>query len=205
MPGVGFTTWWPKQCDTKFVVKNIAGRKIVRVFGVNIPPDGYYDLMNIPVVSEADIRHALLKGDLYKKIMTKEIIVIESNIDLIQFDECQKEFLENAGITIGLSAGTDGYATTDYIFRQNVPLIGVINGSNRIFTILPTEKFLNGNFNGNEFRIIIDHNGRRLIQNIDYLISESSGLGTGYDTIRLISFTPKGKSKLISDYVIERD
>ena len=205
MPAVGFDTWFPLKCDLKFTIKNItkeSGKgKAVRVFGVNLYPDAEYNLMNIPVVSEADILHSLQKGTLMNKICTDEIRVVDSDINLISFNQCQKEFLMNAGISKGISVDGDGYATTNYLFRFNVQLLGVVNGSNRIFTIPFGEKFLNGDFDGNEFRIVIDHNGRRLIQNIDYLIIDS---GSGYDTIELISFTPRTNSKLIADYVIER-
>ena len=203
MPGVGFETWWPKRCPTIFVVTNITKSKMVRVFQHPIAPGTYRDLMAIPVVSEADIRHSLLKGELYMKILCDEIRVVDSNIDLLQFDECQKEFLQAAGITNGLEVHTDGYGV-NYLFRQNVPLIGVKNGANKIFIVPPPDKFLNGTFDGNEFRIIIDHNGRRLIQNIDYVISESGGPGTGFDTVEFIGFVPNKCSKLIADYMVER-
>jgi hypothetical protein len=209
MPGVGFNTWFPLKCDLKFVIKNITkdkGKgKTVRVFGVPIRPNEFYNLMNIPIVSEADILHSLQKGTLLNKICTDEVRVTDSDINLLSFNECQKEFLMNAGIEKGVDPGSDGYASVNYLFRQNVRLLGVTNGSNRIFTIPFGEKFINGNLDDNEFRIIIDHNGRRIIQNIDYVISESEGPGTGFDTIRLISFTPRSKSKLIADYVVHRD
>ena len=208
MPGVGFNTWFPLKCDVKFVIKNItkeSGKgKTVRVFGVPIRPNEFYNLMNIPVVSEADILHSLQKGTLQNKICTNEIRVTDSDINLISFNECQKEFLMNAGVEIGVEPGGDGYATTNYLFRQNVRLLGVVNGSNRVFTTPGGEKFINGELDDNEFRIIIDHNGRRLIQNTDYIISESGGPGSGFDTIELIAFTPRCKSKLIADYVVHR-
>lgn len=53
------------------------------------------------------------------------------------------------------------------------------------------------------------HNGRRLKQASDdtpitgeYFMSESGGPGTGYDTINLISFTPRPTSVLFADYIV---
>lgn len=209
---VGFNTFFNGICDVKFIVQNITRRsggvgKFVRIFGVNIPPEGAYNLMGIPVVSEADILHSLQKGTLFNKIITDEIRVVDSDINLISFNECQKSFLINAGVPRDTTegGGGDGYTTVDYIFRQNVQLVGVLNGSNRSFIIPNGEKFINGTLDEDEFRIIIDHNGRRLVENIDYVISESGGAGTGFDTIELISFTPRSKSKLIADYVVPRN
>lgn len=206
MPAVGFETWYQKECPTVFRVKNIAeGGKRIRIFKYPIKNGMVRDLMEIPYVSEADIRHSLLKGELYIKIVSKEIIVTESNIDLLQFDPCHRQFLINAGITTGLDAAFDGYATADvpYLWRNGIELIGPKNNSNRTFTVPGGDKFLEGMYEGNQFHIIIEHNGRRLIQNTDFVISESGGIGTGYDTITMISFVPSQKSKLIADYVVE--
>jgi hypothetical protein len=202
MPPVGFETWFPKQCPTSFVVKNIApGNKRVHVFHYPIANGMERDLMAIPYVSEADIRHSLLKGELYTKLLCRDIRVTESNIDLIQFDACHKNFLQQAGITIGLDCGGSG-SNVRYLFRQNVPLIGPLNNANRVFMVPYQEKFLNNNFDGNDFRIIVEHNGRRLIENVDYTVLESTP-GSGYDLIRMDSFVPNTRSHLIADYVIE--
>lgn len=209
MTKVGFNTWFEKQCDTVFRVKNITqlsgGKgKTVRIFGVPIKAGRTYDLMSIPEVSEADIRHSLLKGTLMMKIITDEITVTESNINLVQFDECQKSFLQGAGITEGLDPGSDGYGGVNYLWRQEVSLIGPKNGANKVFIIPPPDKFIEGDYDDNEFHIRVEHNGRLLLKFIDYIISESGGFGTGYDTIELISLVPSAKSKLVADYVVER-
>ena len=202
MPGVGFNTWWPKQCDTVFKVRNIcANGKTVRIFNYPIPVGLVRDLMEIPEVSEADIRHSLLKGTLMIKIITEEIEVVESNIDLIQFDQCQKSFLSNAGVTSGLEASSTGTGV-NYLWKEGAELIGIKNGANRIFTL--PDQFLEGTFEDNEFHINVFHNGRRLIRFVDYLAIESGGTGTGFDTVKIISFAPDVKSKLVANYVIER-
>lgn len=205
MPAVGFETWYQKQCPTVFRVKNIAPNgKRIRIFKYPIKNGMDRDLMEIPYVSEADIRHSLLKGELFIKIVSKEIIVVESNIDLLQFDPCHKKFLEDAGIKIGLEVETDGYVVgaVPYLWRQEVQLIGAKNNSNRAFMTPFGDKFIEGEYEDNEFHIIVEHNGRRLIQNCDFIISESGGIGTGYDTITFISFVPNPRSEIVADYAI---
>lgn len=99
----GFRTWWPKTVNTKFVVKNIApNRKRIKIFNYPIVNGGTRDLLSIPEVSEGVIRHSLLKGELLNKIRTKEATILFSNINLLQFDPTQKQFLQNAGVTEGL-------------------------------------------------------------------------------------------------------
>lgn len=199
MPAVGFETWFPKKCPTVFVVKNIAPEgKRIKIFTFPIGNGKERDLMDIDFVSEADIRHSLLKGELMTKLRAKEAIVTKSNIDLLQFDECQKAFLESVGIMEGLEVAGSG--DIPYLFRQGVMLIGVQDGSNRVFTT--PEKFIEGTLGNNEFRILIKHNGRDLVKDIDYTLSESGGVGTGFDTI-ILNFSPKKRSVLRADYVIE--
>ncbi len=201
MGNVGHNTWFPKQCPTVFVVKNIAAnKKRVRIFQQPILFGETRDLMETDWVSEADIRHSLLKGSLNVKLRAQEIIVVDSNIDLLQFDPCHKEFLESVGITEGLEV-TTGTATIPFLFKQGIELIGTKDGSNRVFTT--PDDFINGIFGSNEFRILLRHNGRVLVLGIDYTVSESGGAGTGFDTITFTSFKPKAKSELFADYVTE--
>lgn len=200
MPAVGFETWFPKQCPTVFVVKNIAPEgKRIKIFTFPIANGMERDLMSIDFVSEADIRHSLLKGELLTKLRSKEAIVTQSNINLLQFDDCQKAFLQSVGIMDGLEvAGVP--AVLPFAFKQGVSLIGTLDGSNRVFTT--PENFLNGTFGNNVFRILIKHNGRDLVEGIDYFVSESGGAGTGYDTI-VLCFSPTVDSILVADYVVE--
>ena len=195
MPGVGFETFFPKQVDTKFVVRNITEgtrqEKTIHIFQYPIPAGRERDLMDIPVVSEADIRHSLLKGELRIKALCGEIKVIASNIDLIQFDPEQRAFLESICITDGLTecpCDADGYAAAlPYAWR--------------IFTT--PDIFINGTLFGNEFHILLRHNGRVLVDGKDYILSESGGAGTGYDTIIFTAFSPRPRSQLFADYVID--
>lgn len=199
MPAVGFETWFPKKCPTEFVVKNIApGGKRIRIFTFPIANGMERDLLEIDFVSEADIRHSLLKGELMTKLRSGEAIVTRSNIDLLQFDECQKAFLQSVGIMEGLEV-TSVPTVLPFAFKQGVKLLGAKDNTNRVFST--PEKFINGTFGNNDFRILVKHNGRDLVEGTDYLVAESGGAGTGYDTIVLF-FSPKPRSVLVADYVI---
>ncbi len=75
-------------------------------------------------------------------------------------------------------------------------LSGVQNSINRVFT---TPDF----FLATHFEVF--HNGRRLTELVgtagDYTLSESGGVGTGFDTVTFISFKPKPNSVLRANYV----
>jgi len=196
-----FHTWFPKAPSTCFVVKNIApfGKRI-KIFNYPIVNGGTRDLLDIPEISEATIRHSLLKGELRQKALSREIEVVCSDIDLLQFNDEHKGFLESIGIMDGLEVEVSVSADVPYLFKQGVELIGAKNGSNRTFTT--PEPFINGAFQDNEFHIIVHHNGRTLINGCDYVVSESGGPGTGFDTLTFITFTPNSRSELYADYVI---
>jgi len=184
-------------CPTVFIVRNIS-RKTLSIFTYPVSIQQTRDLMAIPFVSEADIRNSLLKGELFVKAKAGEIIVVNSNIDLLQFDDCQRDFLESIGITKGISV-TDG--DLPFAFKQNINLIGPTDGVNRTF--FTPDVFINGPEPvDNSFKLQLDHNGRHLIEGIDYVVGESGGPGTGFDTVNLISLTPTSTSKLTCNYTI---
>jgi hypothetical protein len=187
-----------------FVVRNITPdrHKTIKIFNYPINFNQTRDLLQIPGISEADIRASLLKGELNHKLRAKDIIVECSDIDLLQFNDDQKLFLQEAGIIKGLEV-TGVPTAIPFLLKQNIQMIGIVNGVNRIFSIPPPDKFINGAFSGNIFKIQVFHNGRELDETIDYLISESGGAGTGYDTIILVSFAPRANSKMYCDYVIK--
>lgn len=186
------------QC---FIVHNIAfDKKTIKIFNYPILWNTSRDLLGIPGVSESDIRASLLKGEIKHKILAKEIYVICSDIDLLQFNDEQKKFLQDAGITNGLEV-TTAPGNLNYAWRQEIDLIGVKNGTNRTF--FTPEKFINGLYYGNNFHIDVSHNGKRLFEGIDYRVAESSGAGTGYDMIVFIAFTPISRSVLKSNYVVK--
>lgn len=200
MPDNSFATY--SQNPNCFVVQNITTEpKVVMIFNYPINPGATRDLMAIPGVSEGDIRVSLLKGELKNKILTKNIIILCSDIDLLQFNAEQKAFLQSAGVVDGLTAsGGDGY--TAYLWRQEENLIGMRNGINRTF--YTAQPFLNGVYiTGDQFHISIMHNGKGLYEGLDYTIAESGGPGTGYDTINLVSFTPNTHSILKCTYAVK--
>jgi len=98
---VGFNTNFKKGFDSKFVVKNNSTKRTIKIFGMKIVVGATYDLMNIPYVSEADIKNSLLKGELLKKIQQNIITIEDSSIDLVQYNSEFATFLENAGADIG--------------------------------------------------------------------------------------------------------
>lgn len=202
---MGYRTLVHKQCPVVFRVKNIAPEgKRVKVFHTPIKNGCVRDLLAIPNVSEDVIRHSLLKGDLNLKIKNGEITVVESNIELLQFDECHRQFLIDAGIIIGVNPddlGGGGITEIPFIFKQGQELIGVKDGINPIFTT--PDNFIQGIFGNNEFRILIRHNGRALQEGTDYIVSESGGIGTGYDTIIFKCTLPDEDDEVVIDYVME--
>lgn len=96
-----------------FIVLNTSPQvKTIKIFQYPINYGQTRDLLQIPGVSESDIRASLLKGELNHKIRAKDIIVICSDVDLLQFNANQKIFLQNAGIVNGLDAGGSGGSLT---------------------------------------------------------------------------------------------
>jgi hypothetical protein len=112
---------------------------------------------------------------------------------------------------VGYATGQDRLILTPnlildgYVFgneeRQGIALLGPRDGTNRVFTT--PEKFLHTLGR----TITVFHNGRRLLQASspspslgEYSVSESAGLGTGYDTVTVLSFAPVHESGLVADY-----
>ena len=254
-----------------FIVRNVTPdrNKTIKIFNYPIPFNKSRDLLQIPGVAEADIRASLLKGEIRHKILAKDIIVECSDIDLLQFNDDQKQFLIDAGIIDGLAVGT-GQITQEFIdfiedqagtpgptgptgpagptgpkgdtgdtgptgatgatgpagatgatgpigptgptgpagsgggggasfkFKEQIELLGAMNGINRIFST--PDKFINGVSDGNTFKIRVMHNGRQLVEEIDYFVQESVP-GDGYDTVIFNSFTPIDRSQVYVDYV----
>lgn len=85
-------------------------------------------------------------------------------------------------------------------FRVGQNLVGPRNGSNLQFTTPGLEKFTH---NLPFLDISIVFNGSRLFLLSDYLISESGGSGTGYDTIILLVPPPLPNDHLLADYIAQ--
>jgi len=82
-------------------------------------------------------------------------------------------------------------------FRTGVSLIGIRDGSNSTFRIPGGEKFTH---NLPFLTISVYVNGLRMTLLDDYVISESGGSGTGYDTV-ILSQPPYANDHLLVDYV----
>lgn len=191
----GYGNWFPKISDTKFVVKNIApNKKRIKIFLYPINNGDSRDLLAIPGISEAHIKNSLLQGEILQKLKNNEIIIVDSDIDLLQFNSVQKLFLKNIGISKGIEIDPSVNLTS--IKRDNVNLIGIQNYSNLIFST--PDKFVVNNV----LNITIYSNGLRLTQSIDFIIAESEGVGTGYDTIIFMLSPPQSDDVLISSYFI---
>ena len=111
---------------TKFIVRNTTreGKKI-RIFNYPIWPGYTRDLMQISYITEETIRDSLLKGELLRRLLNGDIQIVESNIDLLQFDDTQKAWLESVGITSGTEIDAPDLARKAY--DATVPSTTVAN------------------------------------------------------------------------------
>jgi len=87
------------------------------------------------------------------------------------------------------------FLATDRI-RTGVGLVGVMDGLNLAFSTV--ERF---SHNLPFLTIEVYYNGVRLTLLNDYTISESGGLGTGYDTVILVT-APLPGDHLTTNYVV---
>lgn len=157
-----------------FIIANISNPpKTISIFNC---PTGFgkeRDLLSLRGVSESDIRASLLKGEIRNKLLNKEITIICSDIDLLQFNSEQKAFLQSGGIVNGLQVGADELGIAHY---EDVVLDGDVDGVNRVYTI-PSGVFF---WDGNLHKIILYKNGVKQAFLDDFVIFEGGGPGTGY-------------------------
>lgn len=106
-----------------FIVRNVTPDrgKTIKIFNYPILFNQTRDLLQIPGVAESDIRASLLKGTLRHKILAQDIVIECSDIDLLQFNEAHKAFLQSAGITDGLEVGVN--QTAESTLRQLILFI----------------------------------------------------------------------------------
>lgn len=83
----------------------------------------------------------------------------------------------------------------DAKFRFDITLTGVINDINTVFTSPDIFRQTPPNFS-----ICVYHNGQRLRLTEDFTVSESGGIGTGFNRVSTL-FIPKVGDKLWADYV----
>lgn len=98
---------YARKYNTHFVVKNTCpdNRKTIFIFNYPINYGQTRDIMAIPGIEEADIRASLLKGVLRHKLLNGDIRLVSSNIDLLQFSDKQRTFLESFGFSTGITVG----------------------------------------------------------------------------------------------------
>lgn len=105
-------TFFAKLTDINFTVRNLSPYRRIRIFNYPINPGQTRDLLAIPEISEADIRHSLIKGELANFIRMRVISVVSSSIDLLQFDTSQTSFLANAGVPLSTLTITSSSSPT---------------------------------------------------------------------------------------------
>lgn len=161
-----------------FIVQNISPQvKTISIFQYPINYMQNRDLLQIPGVAEQDIRASLLKGELNYKLRAKDITIVCSDIDLLQFNAGQMTFLQQAGVVDGLQVSSKNI---NVLWNQDVQLNGTINGVNTIFTIpgAPGMTFME-NYT---YHIVVYRNGVKQLYLNDYIIAESI-VGNGFDTV----------------------
>jgi hypothetical protein len=82
-------------------------------------------------------------------------------------------------------------------FRTGQNLLGDKDGSNVVFTVPTGDNFTH---NLPFFSIQVYFNGVRQKLLDDYIVSESGGLGTGFDTVTLC-VAPRANDTLLVDYI----
>lgn len=100
--------------NTHFIVRNISGaaesspdKKTLFIFNYPINHGDTRDLLQIPGIQEDHIRASLLKGVLRHKFLCRDIELVSSNIDLLQFSDKQRAWLKSYGFTEGVEIGFD--------------------------------------------------------------------------------------------------
>lgn len=167
--------------NTYFIVRNISGgsetspfQKTISIFNYPINFGDTRDLLQIPGIEEADIRASLLKGVLRHKLLCGDIELVLSSIDLLQFDDNQRNFLISFGIVNGTQITNNNLAV---IRKDDITLVGAINGTNTIFNV-PNVFIQNSTY-----KIIVYLNGVKQVYLDDYTVAENGGPGTGYNTV----------------------
>lgn len=118
--------------------------------------------------------------------------VQENIVSLDTIDSSYDLAIGDNKVQLSLDAGIFGI--TENKFKFNINLAGIKDGSNLVYTT-PHK------FTENSFRYY--RNGVRQRSGIsnDYTISESGGVGSGFDTITLVAFPPLPWEELMADYI----
>lgn len=181
---------------SSFIVKNIApSNRKVKILGFSLDNGDTKNLLSLRYISEADVRRSLLNGELYRKITNNLIFIVQSDLDLSQFSLDQRIFLQQAGIIQSEQTIPSIRKKKNTLLHvEEDTLTGTQDDSNTIFTI-SSGKFL---FN-DDYKILVYRNGIRQKFGTNFLVAESGGLGTGYDTVIFIE-PPLATDELVVDY-----
>ncbi len=97
------------------------------------------------------------------------------------------------------SAGVSPLALALFL-REDEQLVGATNGANITFLIPDSKKALNQEPG---VKVKVYYNGQRLHEGgvNDFIVIESGGAGTGFDTV-LLSFPPLSGDLVSADYII---
>jgi len=129
-----------------------------------------------------------------------------SRIRQIIFGETSSEHWYDDFLGSGILSLKDLSASSSAVsVRVGVSLVGPKDGANRVFRTTPDHFKHDLTVSGRTIELW--HNGRRLTQTSvlnpgagDYWVEESGGVGTGYDTINLLTFAPINRSSLLANY-----
>jgi hypothetical protein len=196
---MGMNTFAPflKQFN-RFVVKNISDPpKTIKIFDYPIPYNMERDLLSIRGISSGEILSSLMKGTLNHKIRTNEIIIVDSDIDLLQFNMDNKSFLQQCGIVKGLQV--DG-SNNMFLKKEDIQLVGLIDNINTVFYI-PSGYFIQNSI----YKIIVYKNGVKQFLGNDFTVFEQGGPGTGYNGVLFTvapQLIPIPSDILTADYYI---
>lgn len=97
---------------------------------------------------------------------------------------------------LSLNAADQRYVAASR-FRTGQNLLGSKDGANVMFTVPVGDKFTH---NLPFFSIQVYWNGIRQKLLDDYVVLESGGLGTGYDTV-VLTIAPRTDDNLLADYI----
>jgi hypothetical protein len=110
-----------------FVVKNNSSiNRSIKVFNTKINPGGQLDVMDVPGVTEEDIRVAVLKGPLKNLLSGGALQVLASTVNFNTSDPLQSGFLKSIGIN---PSGASGSALTNNPLTQTSWYVDPTNGS----------------------------------------------------------------------------
>jgi hypothetical protein len=110
-----------------FIVKNNSSiNRSIKVFNTKINPGGQLDVMDVPGVTEEDIRVSVLKGPLKNLLSGGALQVLASTVNFNTSDPLQSGFLRSIGIN---PSGASGSSLTNNPLTQTSWYVDPVSGS----------------------------------------------------------------------------